>query len=54
MKELLETAEKTRADLEKLVSEQVKKAIAANPLATKEDIKRIEQKLDQILASKGK
>jgi polyhydroxyalkanoate synthesis regulator phasin len=55
VKELLETAEKARADMEKLISEQVKKAIAANPIATKEDIKRIEQKLDKIrLAAKGK
>jgi polyhydroxyalkanoate synthesis regulator phasin len=54
VKELLDSAEKTRADMEKLISEQVKKAIAANPIATKEDIKRIEQKLDHIRAAKGK
>jgi polyhydroxyalkanoate synthesis regulator phasin len=50
VKEVLETAEKTRADMEKMVSEQVKKAVASIPLATKEDLKRVEQKLDQILA----
>jgi polyhydroxyalkanoate synthesis regulator phasin len=50
VKEILETAEKTRADMEKMVAEQVKKAIASIPLATKEDLKRVEQKLDQILA----
>jgi polyhydroxyalkanoate synthesis regulator phasin len=54
VKELLDSAEKARADMEKLISEQVKKALAANPIATKEDVKRIEQKLDQILAAKGK
>lgn len=53
VKEILETAEKTRSDMEKLVSEQVKKTISSIPLATKEDLKRVEQKLDQILASKG-
>lgn len=50
VKEILETAEKTRADMEKMVAEQVKKAISSIPLATKEDLKRVEQKLDQILA----
>lgn len=50
VKEILETAEKTRLDMEKMVGEQVKKAVASIPLATKEDLKRIEQKLDQILA----
>jgi polyhydroxyalkanoate synthesis regulator phasin len=55
VKELLETAEKTRADMEKLISEQMKKAIAANPIATKEDIKRLELKLDKLRqAAKGK
>lgn len=50
VKEILDTAEKTRADMEKMVAEQVKKAVASIPLATKEDLKRVEQKLDQILA----
>lgn len=50
VKEILETAEKTRADMEKMVADQVKKAISSIPLATKEDLKRVEQKLDQILA----
>jgi polyhydroxyalkanoate synthesis regulator phasin len=50
VKEILDTAEKTRADMEKMVGEQVKKAIASIPLATKEDLRRVEQKLDQILA----
>lgn len=53
VKDLLETADKTRADMEKLISDQVKKTIAATPIATKDDLKRIEQKLDQILAAKG-
>jgi len=53
VKELLDSAEKTRTDLEKLVSEQVKKAVAQIQLATKDDIKRIEQKLDTLLSQKG-
>jgi polyhydroxyalkanoate synthesis regulator phasin len=53
VKDLLETAEKSRTDMEKLISEQVKKVVATTPIATKDDIQRIEQKLDQILAAKG-
>jgi polyhydroxyalkanoate synthesis regulator phasin len=52
VKELLDTAEKTRGDLEKLVADQVKSAIEKVPLATKEDIQRLEEKLDQLLAGK--
>ena len=50
VKELLETAEKSRADLEKIISEQVHKALAQLPLATKDDLKRVEEKLDQLLS----
>lgn len=49
VKDLLDTAEKTKAELQTLISEQVAKAVAKVPLATKDDIKRIEDKLDQIL-----
>ena len=50
VKDLMEQADKAKADLEKVISEQVEKAMAKQPLATKEDIKRIEAKLDQLLA----
>lgn len=49
IKDLLDTAERTKAELQKLISEQVDKAVAKVPLATKDDIKRIEDKLEQIL-----
>lgn len=49
VKELLDTAAKSRADLEKIISEQVRKALSQLPLATKDDLKRIEEKLDQAL-----
>ena len=49
VKELLDTAEKSRADLEKIISEQVHKAMEQLPLATKDDIKRIEEKLDRAI-----
>lgn len=50
VKEMLDSAEKARADLEKLVSDQINKTLKEMPLATKEDIQRLEQKIDQLLA----
>ena len=50
VKDVMDQAEKAKADLEKTISEQVEKALVKQPLATKEDIKRIEDKLDQLLA----
>ncbi len=50
VKDVMDQAEKAKADLEKTISEQVEKALTKQPLATKEDIKRIEDKLDQLLA----
>jgi len=50
VKEILDTAAKSRSDLEKIISEQLQKALAQVPLATKNDLKRIEEKLDQLLS----
>ncbi|MFP4105422.1 MAG: phasin family protein [Phycisphaerae bacterium] len=50
VKELVDATEKSRKELEKIVNEQTKKAIDQLDLATKEDVQRIESKLDQILA----
>ena len=49
VKEVVDTAEKTRKDLEKLVSEQVQRAVDKLELATRDDIKRLEEKLDRLL-----
>jgi polyhydroxyalkanoate synthesis regulator phasin len=49
VKEIMEHADKAKKDLEKVISEQIEKAMSKQPLATKEDIKRIESKLDQLL-----
>jgi len=46
----MEHAEKAKRDLEKIISEQLEKAMSKQPLATKEDIKRLESKLDQLLS----
>ena len=50
VKDLVDRAEKSKKDMEKLISEQIDKALAKQPLATKDDIKRIEAKLDQLLS----
>lgn len=52
VKEVMDSAEKTRSELEKIVSEQVQQAVTSLHLASKEDIERIEQKLDQLLKQK--
>jgi polyhydroxyalkanoate synthesis regulator phasin len=50
VKEIMDLTEKNRKNLEKLVSEQVNKAIGQLNLATSDDIKRIEKKLNQLLS----
>lgn len=49
VKDVMEHAQKTKDDLEKVIAEQVKKGISGLTLATKDDINRIEAKLDQLL-----
>jgi len=49
VKDVMEHAQKTKDELEKVISEQTKKAIANLSVATREDIKRLEAKLDQLL-----
>ena len=49
VKDLMDRAEKSRKDMEKTITEQVEKALAKQPIATKDDIKRIEDKLDKLL-----
>jgi len=49
VKEVMDTAEKTRSSLEELISKQLSETLGRLNLATKEDIKRIEEKLDELL-----
>ncbi|MHC4771734.1 MAG: phasin family protein [Planctomycetota bacterium] len=49
VKDVMDQAEKAKGDLEKVISEQVEKAMSKQPMATKEDIKRIEARLDELL-----
>lgn len=50
VKELMDHAEKAKTDLEKVIAEQIEKVMNKQPLATKEDLKRVEEKLNQLLA----
>lgn len=48
VKEMMSSAEKTRGELEKMMSKQVNEAVNKLDLATKEDIKRLERKLNKL------
>ncbi len=50
VKEVMDGAEKTRAELQKLISDQVRQTVNNLHVATKDDLQRIEQKLDQLLS----
>jgi len=52
VKDLMDAAEKTRKDLEKLVSNEVHQTVEKLDLATREDLKRVEEKLDQLLSQR--
>ena len=52
VKELLKSAEKTRKDLEDMISERVREAVGKLDLASREDIERVEKKLDELLSRK--
>jgi polyhydroxyalkanoate synthesis regulator phasin len=50
VKEVMDGAERTRAELQRLVADQVRQTVSNLHLATKDDLQRIELKLDQLLA----
>jgi polyhydroxyalkanoate synthesis regulator phasin len=50
VKEVMDGAEKTRLELQRLVSDQVRQTINNLHLATSDDIQRLELKIDQLLA----
>ncbi len=49
VQDLLASAKDARQDLEKVVTERVEKAVAEMRLATREDVARLEAKLDRLL-----
>jgi hypothetical protein len=46
----MDNAEKTRLELQRLVSDQVRQTVNNLQLATKDDVERLELKIDQLLA----
>ncbi len=50
VKEVMDNADRTRAELQRLVADQVRQTVNNLHLATKDDLLRIELKLDQLLA----
>ena len=49
VKDILDSAEKTRSEFKKLVNEQSHEAVKRLNLATHDDIHRLEKKIDQLL-----
>ncbi len=49
VKDMMDSADKVRADLEELVGTQVKQALSTLEFASSDDIARIEGKLDELL-----
>ncbi len=52
VKEVMDSADRTRTEFQRLVEEQVRHAVSNLHLATRDDLLRIEQKLDQLLAKR--
>jgi polyhydroxyalkanoate synthesis regulator phasin len=50
VKEVMDSADRTRKELEKMISEQVSKTVDELQLASKDDVRRLEAKMDQVLA----
>jgi len=50
VREVMDDAERTRAQVQKLVADQVRQTVNNLHLATQDDLLRIELKLDQLLA----
>ncbi len=50
VREVMDNADRTRAEFQRLVADQVRQTIGNLHLATKDDLLRIELKLDQLLA----
>lgn len=50
VKELMDSAERTRKELEQIVQKQVHQTVESLDLATREDVARLEGKLDKVLS----
>jgi polyhydroxyalkanoate synthesis regulator phasin len=48
VKEMMNSAEKTRGEFEKMISKQIHETVDKLNLATKEDVKKVEKKVDKL------
>ncbi|MFC1765440.1 phasin family protein [Planctomycetota bacterium] len=53
VKEVMDSADKTRQELETMISDQIQKTVSGLHLASREDIARLEEKIDRLLAERG-
>jgi polyhydroxyalkanoate synthesis regulator phasin len=51
VKEVMDSADKTRRELENLVSDQIQKTVSGLHLVSREDFARLEEKIDRLLAA---
>jgi len=51
---VMDSADRTRSELQKLVADQVHKTVDGLNLATKDDLQQVEKKIDQLLAKHPK
>lgn len=49
VKEIMDAADKNRAELEKLIAKQVRETVEHLNLPTRDDVQRLEQKIDELL-----
>ncbi len=50
VQDVMDSAERTKAELQRLVADQVRLTVSNMHLATKDDVERLERKVDQLLA----
>ncbi|MFW6154333.1 MAG: phasin family protein [Planctomycetota bacterium] len=50
VKDMMDTAEKARTDLEEIIGKQVRQVVTSMDLVTREDLARLEAKLDELVA----
>jgi polyhydroxyalkanoate synthesis regulator phasin len=50
VKAIMDAADKNRAELEKLIAKQVRETVEHLNLPTRDDIQRLEQKMDKLLS----
>jgi polyhydroxyalkanoate synthesis regulator phasin len=53
VRDVMDTAERGRRELEEMIDRQVQKTVSRLNLATQEDVARLEAKLDQLLVKCG-